>query len=120
MPNADHVAVTLADLDGRNFAHVWEVAAILEVDPRTIRAAVRDGRIPAVKAGSNYRIPVAWLIRAASGEVAVQGGQPDGGPPRDGGHDRPGVADHRASAPAVARTATEVENDRLVWPGGRP
>jgi excisionase family DNA binding protein len=66
VPNIDHGSVTLADLDGRNFAQVWEVATILECDPRTIRSAIRDGRIPAVKAGSNYRIPVAWLIQRAA------------------------------------------------------
>jgi excisionase family DNA binding protein len=70
VPDANHGPVTLDDLKGRNFVAVWEVAAILELDRRTIRSAARDGRIPSVKAGSSYRIPVAWLLSAASAQTA--------------------------------------------------
>lgn len=69
MPNVDHGPVTLDDLEGRTFARVWEVAAILGCDRRTVRSAIRLGEIPHAKAGNEYRIPLAWLRRAASGEI---------------------------------------------------
>jgi excisionase family DNA binding protein len=59
--DTDNHAITLADLAGRLFATVPEAAAILRYDPRTLRRAIADGEIPAVKAGATYRIPVAWL-----------------------------------------------------------
>lgn len=69
MPNIDHGPVTLDDLQGRNFAEVWEVAAIFRSDPRTIRRQCREGTIPHVKVGALYKIPVAWLRQAASGQA---------------------------------------------------
>jgi excisionase family DNA binding protein len=69
VPNPDHGPVTLDDLKGRHFAEVWEVARILEADPRTIRTACRAGEIPYTKVGSEYRIPVSWLRQQA--EVAA-------------------------------------------------
>jgi hypothetical protein len=53
---------TLADLDGCDTATVIEVAAVFRADPRTIRARIKDGTIPALDLGE-YRIPVAWLRR---------------------------------------------------------
>ena len=69
MPEIDHGLVTLEQLEGRGFAEVWEVAAILEADRRTIRSQCRKGEIPYVKLGATYRIPVAWLRQAAGREV---------------------------------------------------
>lgn len=51
----------LARLDGRLFATVTEVAAILRYDARTVRKAIEAGEIPALRAGSTYRITVEWL-----------------------------------------------------------
>jgi hypothetical protein len=68
VPDIDHGPVTLSDLDGRDFAEVWEVATITRSDNRTIRQRCREGTIPSVKIGAEYRIPVAWLRRAASGQ----------------------------------------------------
>lgn len=65
MPNIDHGPVTLADLKGRNFAKVFEVAGIFEKDSRTIRTAIRKGDIPAVRIGGEYAIPVAWVLEQA-------------------------------------------------------
>jgi hypothetical protein len=48
-------------LEGRLFATVPEVAAILRWDPRTIRQHIREGKIPAVKGDNAYRVPVSWL-----------------------------------------------------------
>jgi excisionase family DNA binding protein len=64
------VATTLHDLEGRNFATVPEVAGILRYDVRTVRRAINDGEIPAVKAGATYRVPVAWLRERAAGAPA--------------------------------------------------
>jgi excisionase family DNA binding protein len=60
----------IADLDGRDFARVTEVADIFEVDNRTIRSRIADGLIPATKMGSEYRIPVRWVLQ----EAGVGGG----------------------------------------------
>jgi hypothetical protein len=67
MPDIDHGPVTLDDLKDRSFAEVWEVAALFRSDRRTIRAQCREGGIPSVKIGAEYRIPVAWLRRQADG-----------------------------------------------------
>jgi excisionase family DNA binding protein len=58
----------LARLDGRLFATVTEVSAILSYDPqgRTVRRAIAAGEIPAIRAGSTWRVPTAW-IRAQVG-----------------------------------------------------
>jgi excisionase family DNA binding protein len=56
---------TIADLDGRAFARVFEAADIFEVDNRTIRSRIADGLIPATKMGSEYRIPVRWVLQEA-------------------------------------------------------
>jgi excisionase family DNA binding protein len=70
MPDIDHGPVTLADLKGRNFAFAYEVASILRMDVRTVRTAIINGDIPATKAGSTYRVPVAWLRQQAAGVPA--------------------------------------------------
>jgi excisionase family DNA binding protein len=54
-------------LAGRLFATVPEAAEILCYDVRTVRRAIAAGEIPAVRAGSTYRISVAWL-REQAGE----------------------------------------------------
>jgi hypothetical protein len=71
MPQIDHPPVTLGQLEaeGRTFAAVWEVANIFESDPRTIRRQCREGGIPHVKIGAEYKISVAWLRHAASGRA---------------------------------------------------
>jgi excisionase family DNA binding protein len=58
------------------FASSTEAAAILDVDPRTLRGAIERGEIPATRAGSNWRVPVSWLSEQA-GLGAVS---PDGSP----------------------------------------
>ena len=71
MPEVDHPPVTLSDLEGRDFAETWEVASVLGIaDRRTVRSACREGRIPSVRVGAAYRIPVARLRQAASGQPA--------------------------------------------------
>lgn len=67
MPYVDHGKVTLADLDGRNFAMIWEASQILQVDQRTLAAALRRGEIPATKVGRTWRIPTTWLREQAAG-----------------------------------------------------
>ena len=59
--DAKNHTLTLEDLAGCLFATVPEAAAILRYDVRTVRRAIADGDIPAVRAGVTYRIPVAWL-----------------------------------------------------------
>jgi len=48
-------------LKDRLFAEVREVAEVFGYDPRTVRNGIKDGSIPAVKVGRNYRVPVAWI-----------------------------------------------------------
>lgn len=54
-------------LEGRLFATVPEVAAILRWDPRTVRRHIHEGKIPAIRGDNAYRVPVSWL-RAQAGE----------------------------------------------------
>ena len=60
MPNKVPENFSLADLKGRNFATVSQAAAVLGADPRTVRADIAEGNIPAIKVGRDYRIPVSW------------------------------------------------------------
>ncbi|MFI9552361.1 helix-turn-helix domain-containing protein [Nonomuraea endophytica] len=53
------------EMSERLFATVPEVGRLLRADERTIRRAIADGQIPAVRLGATWRIPVAWLrVRA--------------------------------------------------------
>jgi hypothetical protein len=54
-------SMLMLSLEGRLFATVPEVAAILRWDPRTVRRHIREGKIPAVAGDNAYRVPVAWL-----------------------------------------------------------
>jgi excisionase family DNA binding protein len=67
---ADHI--TLADLEGCDFASVAEVAEVLRVDPRTVRRRIADGAYPATRIGSDWRVPTRWLREQAhAGTVAA-------------------------------------------------
>jgi hypothetical protein len=48
------------DIAGHETASVAEVAALFRADPRTIRARITDGTIPATNLGE-FRIPVRWI-----------------------------------------------------------
>ena len=54
-------------LKGKLFATTTEASLILgfDIKGRTIRKAIATGDVPAVKAGSTYRVPVAWLLEQA-------------------------------------------------------
>ena len=52
-------------LKGKLFATTTETGLVLRYDHRTIRKAIEAGEIPAVKAGSTYRIRVAWIMEQA-------------------------------------------------------
>jgi len=63
-PNAqDAPEKVLKKLAGRLFATVTETSVVLSYDKsgRTIRRAIEAGEIPAVRAGSTYRVPTAWI-----------------------------------------------------------
>jgi excisionase family DNA binding protein len=62
-------ALTLADLDGKLFAEVPEVAELLRNDARTVRRAIERGEIPAVRTGQRWRVPTSWLRQAAGIET---------------------------------------------------
>ena len=68
-------AAALAALvaSGAIFADVPAAAAIMQMDERTVRGAIRAGDIPGVKSGQRYRIPVDWLRKAAAGQPATAG-----------------------------------------------
>jgi excisionase family DNA binding protein len=59
-------------LKGKLFATTTEAAAVLRYDHRTIRKAIEEGTIPAVRAGSTFRIPTAWIREQA--QVGSDGG----------------------------------------------
>jgi len=44
---------------------VPDVASILGRDERTVRRAIEAGKIPAVKVGSQWSVPTAWLREQA-------------------------------------------------------
>jgi excisionase family DNA binding protein len=71
-PDATPVLARSAIPD-RLFASVPEAAAILGVDPRTVRRAIADGQIPAFKVGVSWKVPTAWLRQAAELETAEAG-----------------------------------------------
>ncbi len=56
---------------GTAFLEPPDVAVIMGADERTIRSAIRAGDIPAVRVGQRWKVPVNWLVRAASGEIAA-------------------------------------------------
>lgn len=55
----------LERLKGKFFATTTETGAVLRYDHRTIRKAIEEGTIPAVRVGSTYRIPTAWIREQA-------------------------------------------------------
>jgi len=55
----------LANLDGKLFASVPEVAVLLRSDVRSIRRSIAAGDIPAVPVGPRKLVPVTWLRQAA-------------------------------------------------------
>ena len=56
----------LGRLDGKLFATTSEAGAVLRYDHRTVRKAIEAGQIPAIKYGSTWRIPVAWIREQAA------------------------------------------------------
>jgi excisionase family DNA binding protein len=56
----------LARLNGKLFATTTEAGAVLRYNHRTVRAAIAAGQIPAVRVGSTWRIPTAWLLKQAA------------------------------------------------------
>ena len=55
----------LSRLNGQLFATTTEAGAVLRYNHRTVRAAITAGQIPAVRFGSTWRIPTAWLREQA-------------------------------------------------------
>jgi len=52
---------------GRKFVSTTEMAALLEVSPRTIRNWINKGDIKAYKIGQNFKIPTAEVIQVLEG-----------------------------------------------------
>jgi excisionase family DNA binding protein len=52
-------------LDGRLFLTPAEVAALFDADPRTIRKAAQEGKIPGTKVGAFWKIPTSWVRQQA-------------------------------------------------------
>ncbi len=65
---AARTLTTQADLEGRLFVTVTELAALMQLDPRTVRRGIEDGSIPSIRVGRSTRIPVP-KIRALIGLV---------------------------------------------------
>jgi excisionase family DNA binding protein len=60
----------LQRIKGRLFANTTEAAAILGVDPRTLRSALERGEVPGTRTGTTWRIPVSWLKEQARVDAA--------------------------------------------------
>jgi len=75
MPAHDHTPATIADLGDVDHYTVPEVAAIHRVDQRTIRKGIKSGDIPAVRFGTDYRIPARW-VREQAGAYLPAPGEP--------------------------------------------
>jgi len=58
------------------FCTTTEVGAVLRYDHRTVRKAIEEGDIPAVRVGSTYRIPVSWVLEQA--RLGADGGEDNG------------------------------------------
>ena len=58
--------IAAPELEGRLFMTVTELAALMKLDPRTVRRGIEDGSIPAVRVGRSTRIPVP-KVRALMG-----------------------------------------------------
>jgi excisionase family DNA binding protein len=52
-------------LDTRLFLSPIEVAALFDTDPRTIRKAAQEGKIPGLKVGAFWKIPTSWVRQQA-------------------------------------------------------
>ena len=63
----------LADLEGKLFATVPEVAVILRSDVRSIRRAIAAGEIPAQPVGRRKLVPVLWVRHVARLETSEAG-----------------------------------------------
>jgi hypothetical protein len=63
----------LADLEGKLFATVAEVAVILRSDVRSIRRAIAAGAIPAQPVWPRKLVPVPWVRQAARLETRKAG-----------------------------------------------
>lgn len=62
------------------FFTVIELAALLRVNHKTLREALRDGSIPHVRLGRTIRIPAAVVASMLTqGRVPSPEGRPDGG-----------------------------------------
>jgi excisionase family DNA binding protein len=56
--------------DDHPFLTVAEVATAFNTDPRTVRADILAGRIPAVPLGQSFRIPTRWVREHAYAEAS--------------------------------------------------
>ena len=52
-------------LDSRLFLTPAELATLLGSDPRTVRKAVQEGKIPGFKVGVFWKIPTSWVRQQA-------------------------------------------------------
>lgn len=57
----------------RLFVNTEEAAALLGLDPRTVRRAVDRGEIPATRLGVRILIPTAWLRKQAARDGGSDG-----------------------------------------------
>ena len=63
----------LADLQGKLFADVPEIAVLLRIDQRTVRRSIEAGDIPGIRTGQRWRVPTAWVFQAAGLETTEAG-----------------------------------------------
>lgn len=64
--------MTFDDLGDHLFANVPKAAAVLGLDPRTVRRAAAAGDIPACRIGAKWLIPLTWLQEQAGATADLE------------------------------------------------
>ena len=95
--------ITSADTDGRQLYSAEEAAQILGLQVRTVRNYVREGRLPGVRIGKQYRIARADLEAFTAGGIA-RGGAPGA---------RGRAAPHASGAQSAAEASSVVQIDGI-------
>lgn len=57
-------------MNGDDYLRVRDVAAELDVHPRTVRLWITKGQLPAVRVGGEWRIPRSWLEMKLEADTA--------------------------------------------------
>jgi excisionase family DNA binding protein len=100
----DELRAVLAAIGPKLFITVTEFSEYTRVDPRTVRRAIEDGQVPAVRIGNAVRIPTAGFLRMAEIAELEREDTPDSS---EGEPGSPPVA----STPTPTKTIGHIHHD---------